>query len=476
MSEAIVTFQSQLSGVMETVFKAAMYEITRLVEDSFLEDVTRCREQVESLKRRLKWSENRRKEREGDRRGRCVDCGRVGVSRETQTEQELKQESILQEVINSSQGGGGETPSHEVEDAKSEAHSSMKASQSSDVQGEKMDRLFKEEALQITSDNNEPQGRWGVNLDETETSGLPGPSKHFGDQKISKCQMNWEAGFDQRPESGQDVDSAEPSDPLYQHRYGMENLGGFDKTGYEDTSMIHMGSLEGLQGSPSHLGEDLSYMGHFEEDLDAPKGGEHQAYQPGAPRNKRGIVGSPAGSPSRTDIEVSGELNCLLINEEGYLQDPSILYPEHACGDSSSRVSFRGQGIRIGEQSLDSTEDLYGPPNTYSDTLNLEERVQHQSGGRGLRRHTCNHCSTSFPDASSLKAHKQTHKPTGQEPSYSCNQCGKNFTQACNLKVHQRIHSGQGLHLCNHCGKGFPSFSELKTHKCGQTASNASII
>ena len=47
MSEAIVTFQSQLSGVMETVFKAAMYEITRLVEDSFLEEVTRSREQVQ---------------------------------------------------------------------------------------------------------------------------------------------------------------------------------------------------------------------------------------------------------------------------------------------------------------------------------------------------------------------------------------------------------------------------------------------
>lgn len=80
MAEAIVTFQSQLSGVMETVFKAAMFEITRLVEDSFLEELTRCREQVESLKRRLKWSESRRKEREGDKRGRCVDCGRAGVS------------------------------------------------------------------------------------------------------------------------------------------------------------------------------------------------------------------------------------------------------------------------------------------------------------------------------------------------------------------------------------------------------------
>jgi hypothetical protein len=74
MSAAIITFQSQLSGVMETVLKSAMYEITRLVEDSFLEEVSRNREQVESLKKRLQWSENR----EGDQRGKCGDCGKAG--------------------------------------------------------------------------------------------------------------------------------------------------------------------------------------------------------------------------------------------------------------------------------------------------------------------------------------------------------------------------------------------------------------
>ncbi|KAM9363512.1 uncharacterized protein ABDE67_017146 [Symphorus nematophorus] len=467
MAEAIVTFQSQLSGVMETVFKAAMYEITRLVEDSFLEEVTRCREQVESLKRRLKWSESRRKDRDGDRRGRCVDCGRVGVSSEEEprgTEKNLKQERGLQEEINSSQGTDGETPIHEVEDA----HSAMKAPQSSGVQGEKLDRLLKEEALRITPETNESQERWGVNLEETEASGLPGPSKRYSDQKIPKCHMNWEVGLEQRPESGQDGHSADPSEPLFQSRYGMEDLGGFDKTGYGDGSMIDMGNLDGLQGSPSHLGEDLSYMGHYEGDVEAPEGAEHQAYQAGAPRNRRGAAGSPGGSPPRTNIDVSGEFSCLLINEEGYLQDPSILYPEHTSGEAGGRLSLRGQGVRI-DPSLDSTADMYGPSDAYSDTLNLGERLQHQAGGRGGRRHICNQCSMSFLDSASLKAHKQTHKGTGQVPPYSCTQCGKTFAQACNLKVHQRIHSGQGLHLCSHCGKGFPSFSDLKTHKCGQT-------
>ncbi|XP_037327488.2 zinc finger and SCAN domain-containing protein 2 isoform X1 [Pungitius pungitius] len=471
MAETIVTFQSQLSGVMETVFKAAMYEITRLVEDSFLEEVTRCREQVESLKRRLKWSESRRKDREGDRRGKCLDCGRVGVSDEDNpiaTEKSLKQESVLQEV-NDSQSADGGTPSRAAKEARPVAHRAMMTTQSPGAQGDKLNRLLKEEALQITPET-ESHERWGVNLDgwSHKASALPGPSKRSIDQKIPKSNLNWEAGYGQRPNSGQDEHSGDASEPLFQSRYGMEELGGFGKTGYGDSHMIDMDTLDGLQGSPSQLGEDLSYMGHYEGDLEAPEGAEHQDYQTGASRNRGAAVGSPAGSPTRTNIDVSGELSCLLINEEGYLQDPNMLYPENVSGDTGGRENFRGPGIRV-DPSLDSTEDMYRQSDAYSDTLNLGERLQHQAAGRGGRRQNCNQCSMSFPDSASLKAHKQTHKSTGQVPPYSCTQCGKTFTQACNLKVHQRIHSGQGLHLCSHCGKGFSSFSDLKTHKCGQT-------
>ncbi|KAK5866390.1 hypothetical protein PBY51_020585 [Eleginops maclovinus] len=459
MAETIVTFQSQLSGVMETVFKAAMYEITRLVEDSFLEEVTRCREQVESLKRRLKLSEGRRKEREGERRARCLDCGRVGVSGEENPEvldKSLKQESVIQEEMTGPQDSDGETQGREADEAKP-----MKATLSAGVQGEKLDRLFKEEALQITPEANVSEERWGGHLDEG--SGLPGPSKRFIDQKIPKCHISWDCGYDQRPESGQHGRSGDPSEPLFQNRYGLEDLSGFDKTGYGDSNMIDIGNLDGLQESPSHVGEDLSYMGHYEGDVEAPEGAEHQVYQTAAVRNRRAAVGSPAGSPSRKNIDVGGELSCLLINEEGYLQDQSILYPEHVSGDQVGRLNFRGQGLCDEPTS----EDIYAP--SYSDNSNLGERLQHQVGGRGGRRHACNLCSMTFPDSASLKGHKQTHKGPSQVLPYSCTQCGKTFSQACNLKVHQRIHSGQGLQLCSHCGKGFPSFADLKTHKCGQT-------
>ncbi|XP_028996643.1 zinc finger protein 620 [Betta splendens] len=459
MTEAIVTFQSQLSGVMETVFKAAMYEITRLVEDSFLEEITRCREQVESLKRRLKWSESRK---EGERRGRCVDCGRIGVSGEETaraTEKRLKQESVLQQDTSSIQDTDGETHDCEVEKAKPEAQEFDQATQSVGVQSEKLDKPLKEESLRITPEANQSQDRWNASLEDA--ANLPGPSKTFGDQK--KCLDNWEASFHQKTELDNDGESEDPSEPLFQNRYGMEDLGDFDKADYGDTSMIDMGNLDELPGSPSHLGEDLSYVGHYAGMVETPKGAVHQAFQTSAPRNRRGAANSPSASPLSTNIDESGEFSCLLINEEGYLQDPSILYPGHVFGESGSRLNYRGQDIHT-DPALESTEDMYKQTDTF-DTLNLGNKLQHEAG----RKYSCYQCSVAFSDSASLKAHKQTHKVPTQRPSYSCTQCGKTFTQVCNLKVHQKIHSGQGLHLCSHCGKGFRCFSDLKMHKCGKT-------
>ncbi|XP_059410441.1 uncharacterized protein si:ch73-109d9.1 isoform X2 [Carassius carassius] len=81
MSEALfLTFQSQLSLVMETVLKSAMFEITRLVEDSFLKEVGNRKQELEVLKRRLQLSESKLRERERGRKTRCPDCGRTGES------------------------------------------------------------------------------------------------------------------------------------------------------------------------------------------------------------------------------------------------------------------------------------------------------------------------------------------------------------------------------------------------------------
>ncbi|XP_071254475.1 uncharacterized protein [Salvelinus alpinus] len=98
MSEAILNFQYQLSGVMETVLKTAMHEITLLVKDGFLEEVTRSKQEVDVLKERLQ----RWRDREEEWRGMCVRCGCAGDTEEKVEALSaaegygIKQEEILQ--------------------------------------------------------------------------------------------------------------------------------------------------------------------------------------------------------------------------------------------------------------------------------------------------------------------------------------------------------------------------------------------
>ncbi|XP_070971823.1 uncharacterized protein [Oncorhynchus clarkii lewisi] len=476
MSEATLTFQSQLSGVMETVFKAAMYEITRLVDDSFMKEVSRSREQVESLKKRLQWSENRRRDRdrEGGRIGKCADCGRANdeakerSSGASQTGVErgrgLKQEKVLGEEWSSCGGVAEETASHDLEEA--DAISPRKISEPADVGGPKLDSLLKEEALH----NTELQERWGVCLDGADGSDVSGPSKSFSEQELQQCQDDWGSGLDQDPEpSGPEGDSVDPTDPLYRPRYSMEELGvSFEKSGYGSSGsgdhLLDMEGLDRLPGSPSRLG-GLSYgaAGHYQVNLGGSEGGDHhhRSHTPGPHRSQREQVGSPMPSPHP---EV-GDLNCLLINEEGY--------PEHGVPDLGSRSGHRGlTSIHSGSSAHNNnnTESLYGAADDFGHSLNLRDRSQEQvTGGEG-RHHACNQCSMIFPDSGSLKAHKQKHKTgrwsnSGPGTPYSRTQCGKTFTQACNIKV-----QAEGRHLCSQCGKGFTSFSDLKRHTCSQTA------
>ncbi|KAM9399031.1 uncharacterized protein ACWYII_031397 [Salvelinus alpinus] len=486
MSEAIVTFQSQLSGVMETVFKAAMYEITRLVDDSFLKEMSCSREQVESLKKRLQWSENRRRDRDREvgRTGKCADCGRANEearersSGTSQTGVErgrgLKQEKVPGEEWSSCGGVAGETALNDL--AEAEATSPRRISESTEVGGQKLDSLLKEEPLH----NTELQKRWGVCLDGADGSDISGS---FSEQELQQCQADWASGLDQDPEpSGPEGDSGDPSQPLYRSRYSMKELvGGFEKSGYGGSGGGgHLVDIEGLDrfpGSPSRLGA-LSYgaVGHYQVNLGGSEGGDHhRSHMPDPHQSRREQVGSPTPPPHP---EV-GDRNCLLINEEGYLQDSSVLYPEHSVPELGNRAGHRGlTSIHSGSSAHNNTESLYGAADDFARSLNLRDRSQEQVTGGGGRRHACNQCTMTFPDSGSLKAHKQKHKTgrgsstgsgSGSGPPYSCIQCGKTFTQACNLKVHQRVHQAKGLHLCSHCGKGFTSFSDLKRHKCSQT-------
>lgn len=79
LDTVIVTFQTQLSDVMEAVVKTAMFEVTRLVEDVLLVEVRRGKQEVESLRLQLQ-----RTSCDGGQT-RCAGCARTDSDQSTDT-------------------------------------------------------------------------------------------------------------------------------------------------------------------------------------------------------------------------------------------------------------------------------------------------------------------------------------------------------------------------------------------------------
>lgn len=411
MAETIVAFQSQLSGVMETVFKAAMFEITRLVEDSFLQEISRCREQVDTLKRRLKVSETQKKQMEAENLKECAKCGeRIGkkspsetaLTTEAQTETNIKKEN--------------EMPEEEIKN-------SPKAFRSPCAQSKKINKGQKTSDAQVLPDLD-------VKRDSSDDDlTVPGSINQLSDPKY---QLNWEDNSEQKPKFDQTGATDKSPEPLYENTYEEENFE-VNSTSYRDTNVTN-----------GDTDEDLMYIDQYEDSVKPTTADEQQPSQVGESQGNSGIWSS-----SKT----SAEFGCLLINEEGHFQDPNNVYSDH----SECRPSVSEEPSHSGTMSLDNASDMLGESSTISDISHMFEMLQHQSMGNGL--HTCDLCTASFPDFATLKAHRLTHKEPERDLPYLCNQRRKTFNRSCNLK-------SQGPHLCGHCGKAFPSLYRVQKHKC----------
>ncbi|XP_077579971.1 uncharacterized protein LOC144201321 isoform X1 [Stigmatopora nigra] len=91
----------------------------------------------------------------------------------------------------------------------------------------------------------------------------------------------------------------------------------------------------------------------------------------------------------------------------------------------------------------------------------LHQFKLHQQSHKRKRAFWCAVCGKGFQCSSHLSIHHRTH--TGEKP-YSCLQCGKRFTQQSSLRVHQRTHSGERPYNCGECGKTFILMHHLKRH------------
>nr|XP_020451633.1 zinc finger and BTB domain-containing protein 49-like isoform X2 [Monopterus albus]XP_020451634.1 zinc finger and BTB domain-containing protein 49-like isoform X2 [Monopterus albus] len=171
---------------METVVKTAMYEVTRLVEDGFLEEVKRRKQEVESLRSQLQWAEKKLSTQEGKetgKMGRCVDCAKDDVelstenTRESPTEQK---DDILKGSGMKEEGGSAERSTsvgQEVISVSSQAadnpHSLESIPQATEEEIVLSAMDVKEEVVNQLSCSSGSLGRWCGTLD-----GEAGPEFH----------------------------------------------------------------------------------------------------------------------------------------------------------------------------------------------------------------------------------------------------------------------------------------------------------
>ncbi|XP_016095509.1 zinc finger protein 1 homolog isoform X1 [Sinocyclocheilus grahami] len=439
MSEVIHQFQSQLSGVMETVFKAAIFEITRLVEESFVKEVSRSREQVETLKKRLQWSETRRKNQETTVRSlRCAECDKARVCNEEKEEmppQSENERSLKQEKVPDGNWGSCELESETLlgKERLEDQTSSSNTTEPASIENRKLDCVLKEESLYATAGNKELHDGWMLDTEGAETSDFSAHS--YSEQELHQIQEEWSSGLDQTADNETYGDITDVQGLAYPARYDAEELASYS------VHELEVGDLDGLgERTFDMLGNSVSVaVGPDQNDLDQEGGRRHSS----SIKSKRGNGGSLPVQVSPQTEDVDRDMHCLLINADGHLQDINS-FTEVRSGVAGG-AGHRGHSLYVGDTS-----------------------------GAVYKGHALNHSlkpnvGQALGDSrASVNAFPPSHR-VGLSAAYTCNQCGKKFTQACNLKVHQRVHQREGLHLCSHCGKGYSSFSDLRRHRCSQT-------
>ncbi|XP_036407668.1 transcription factor E4F1-like [Megalops cyprinoides] len=474
MSEAILTFHSQLSAVMETVLKAAVYEITRLVEVSFLEEATQSRQEVEALRERLRRSERRWAARERDRRAKCAECSRAVPSVEVEHSVQgiqpgaedgcgIKEEEVL-EVSQSSCIWEARSASPPGVAEEAATPSLARTPETIDLEEDRFDRLPKTDELREVPRRKGLQGQDGaesanaahlnsVIKDGEEWCTRPSSAHALTDQQSDR----WGAG------------GGSAAGSLYRPKPGLEHV----------TPTRHLTSPERCTGRVSRLGSDgVIYEGDglrrsvFTQDSSRPAEKQSEDHPElecagsclsafGSLHVKPEMGVSDCGSV-KEEVEMppvcSEEASSAIVLHREYREDREKMLPVCLPHIALPEDVMRLYSAKTTTPALQSREEQYA--------LSGKNTLLTVTDGRGLansdalNENDCNLCDMSF---SSSNAEADQRECAG-EKSFSCLHCGKRFNQLRNLKDHQRYHTGNKTHSCVHCGKGFVYMCHLKVH------------
>ncbi|KAA0722103.1 hypothetical protein E1301_Tti009149 [Triplophysa tibetana] len=496
MDTLVLSFQTQLSAVMETVLKTTMYEITRLVEESFLEQMDRGKREADVLRRRLILSEAKLRERERFKRVRCLDCGRTAVSkrrilnRGPETQSSLGQPLVIKQEKDSDSGWrctkgstllNQETSSSVLDNKLNIAQ--VDVPKAGEVIEENTEIRDTEACVVIRSQIH----NW-TDSSSSETNGLSSSDTELRNLKNKTCV----ATCTERPGVEDEVTQRNQS------KWLVSKPGSTRRTSVPQPDLVRVSPSSDAQVSRLQLASLDSGPIKQEVVVMLPSDWEEMERIPPQIVSKKAQLEVQRGDLLTTQPQVEKQVQrsgppvkvqCLAPQAMQHLQPANqpcrspfrkntkmVLQPSADVSDQGAmpvdkvhpickglptpkppHVRQYPDGAGVGERSF----STINPGRSLPQGVNL--RVQGDTRHISQRAvHSCNQCGKGFSHLCHLRAHQQIH--TG-ERQFCCTICGRSFTKLSNLKAHRRVHTGERPYICMDCGKRFTQKCNLKRHQ-----------
>ncbi|XP_029309134.1 uncharacterized protein LOC115022306 [Cottoperca gobio] len=456
-----IPFQTQLSSIMEVLVKAAVAEISKLVDDkcAFLHlEISRKQSENELLKRKLLMMENKSAQLQRgfenymDRRtdmGNCphppgdvkfpdIDGATVSFTIKEETPDEMLWISDSARPIGGSLAGSAvqfRNPANAPESQQLEDDLQLNRSERATRKTSEFGDLYNSaehagdaSGLQFTVKTEKEEDRSGFSEDGCQ-HGAGKQTQLAADFSMDERENQlWSSIIE-----GDDIDAGFPDFSSVVEEYSNT---------FPDHSDAVSTKSAGVQQLSSQRPCNGIYSGELQKDV--PPSSSFQPRSQGSLSQRNPSHGAHADDHERSSSAADR---------------PVVSHSHISSGSFHPHTSHKA---------LSGTSRGYSCTHCGKTFSRLHQFKLHQQSHKRKRSFWCTVCGKSFQCSSHLSIHHRTH--TGEKP-YGCGQCGKRFTQQSSLRVHQRTHSGERPYSCSLCGKTFILMHHLKRHRIIHTYS-----
>ncbi|XP_053084417.1 zinc finger protein 37 homolog isoform X1 [Pangasianodon hypophthalmus] len=479
MLTPLSAFQTRLADIMETLAKAAVVEISKLVElecKILLSEVTRGQHEIDFLRKRLQLMEKH------------MSTNNTALLTSVQ-EHSSRAENHSSRAENHSSRAENHSSRSEIHSSRSEDHSSRAENHSSRAEN----HSSRSETNSSRSETNSSRSETNSSRSENHCSRTENHSSRSENQR-SRSENHSPRSEEYSPRS------ENPSSRAEDHSSRSENHSSRAED-HSSRSENHSSRAE----DHSSRAEDHSSR----SETNSSRSENHSSRTENQPCIKReseleefgggdaALVDTPVTTEQDHTDTREKQYDCCLqqhhgekqttevkIKQEGFwdaelggekardgVHSTEEISTRHLSDESADRRTFSAhpQDRSFFENNLHDPEGCVLKVHSSSETESthtylLPKPVRRRTASRFKeeKRFACPLCAKCFKCFSQLEIHKRSH--TGEKP-YRCTLCGKRYAQKGHLYTHQRTHTGEKPYRCMHCGKAFIQKCSLDMHQ-----------